>query len=198
MASADYVGADHHFVSGALIECTRCVCSGGLACVAKHISNRRGVFLDFGFPLGFALCIRASFIDGAGLGLFSKRYFQAGSIITVYDGHVTHKTGVPVRPHQAQGPAFSHLHSIPRSDFVVWGFRYPTHGRGVGSFANHSCQPNARVTLRNGVFPYLGSRSCPLLTTHLIVIATADVHPDQEITINYGRNNCARLGIPYD
>ena len=172
-------------------------CSGGLACFSGHLKNRLGEFLEFGFGVGEHLDVRASVIEGAGLGLFSRRLFTSGTIISIYDGHVSHKSCIPVMPYRLATSTFTHLHSIPRTDFVVWGFRFVIHGRGVASFSNHSYCPNARVVCRPGAYPYTGSRSCPWLTSHLALVAVTTIHPGQEITIKYSKHTCARMGIEF-
>ena len=177
--------------------CGHVACSGGLACFAGHITNRLGEFVDFGFGVGDHLDVRVSIIHDAGLGLFSRRLFFAGNVVSIYDGHVSHKSFFSAMPHRFTSTTHTHLHSIPRSEFVVWGFRYVIHGRGVGSFANHAYHPNAKVVCRPGAYPYTGCRSCPWLTSHLALVALTTIHPDEEITIRYSKHTCARFGIAF-
>ena len=177
--------------------CGHFQCSGGLACFAGHIQNRLGEFLDFGFAVGDHLAVRSSTIAGARLGLFSRRLFEKGDVISTYDGYVSDKSFMPAMPHRLAGTTYTHLHSIPRCEFVVWGFRYAIQGRGVASFANHAFHPNSRVLCRAGVYPYTGFRSCPWLTSHLVLVASTTIHPDEEITMKYSKHTCARLGITF-
>ena len=175
-------------------RCDGVSCAGGLVCIAGHPIGRLGSQITFGFSLGDMLVVRTSVIDGAGQGLFVRSFFSTDVILTTYDGHVSHKT---MAPDSAYNDRFAHLHAIPRTEYVVWGFRYPVQGRGLGSFANHSSSPNARVCVRKGVFPYLGYSDCPLLRCHLVLQSIRDLHSDDEVTINNGRCTCRRLSIPY-
>ena len=143
------------------------------------------------------ITVRTSAINGAGQGLFVRTLFDEGTILTVYDGHVSHKTMAPDLASRCQDQRFAHLHAIPSTEYLVWGLQYPILGRGMGSFANHSSKPNAKACVRTGVFPYLGYSDCPLLRRHLVLQALRVIHADEEVTINYGRHTCHRLSIPY-
>ena len=185
-------------VGGSRFRCGPAGCRQDLSCLAGHPTTRAGHFLDFGFGPGEHLCVRSSAIDGAGLGIFAKTIFRAGDIITVYDGHVSLRIFAPIYAYQTVCASFDHLHAIPGTEFIIWGFKYPTHARGLGSFANHSRLPNARVLKRSQQFPYVNIHNCPDLNHHLVLIALRDINPDEEVTIKYPRNTCLRLGIPYD
>ena len=129
-------------VGGSRFRCGPAGCRQDLSCLAGHPTTRAGHFLDFGFGPGEHLCVRSSAIDGAGLGIFAKTIFRAGDIITVYDGHVSLRIFAPIYAYQTVCASFDHLHAIPGTEFIIWGFKYPTHARGLGSFANHSRLPN--------------------------------------------------------
>ena len=177
-------------------RCDQALCSGALSCLAGHPTDPFGEFLDFGYGIGTYLSVRKSIIDDAGLGLFAKKPFAPHEVVTTYDGHVSHKLYVPVRACHTVDHRLSHLHSIPRTEFVIWGFKYPSCGRGLGSFANHSKTPNTKVTVRSQQFPYINIQSCPDLRSHIVLIAISCIDTDEEITLKYPPNTCARLGIP--
>ena len=182
-------------IGGSRHRCAVANCAGGLSCLAGHPTNSKGDFLSFGFGAGGALEVRLSTVQTAGLGLFALAPFKADEVITTYDGHVSHKLFVPNRASEAGVHALSHLHSIPHTEFVVWGFRVPTWGRGLGSFANHAQIPNAKVVTRPLQFPYVGIQSCPDLRSHLVLKAVRQIHSDEEIFISYPPNTLSRLGI---
>ena len=185
-------------VGGTRVRCQQAQCSGDLECLAGHPTNASGDFFSFGFGPGENLCVRTSVIVGAGLGLFAKKRFRADDIITVYDGHVSHRVFVPILPYEATTFHFEHIHAIPGTEFVIWGFKYPTHARGLGSFANHARHPNAGVLKRRQQFPYVSIHNCPDLKHHLALVALRDINMDEEITILYPRNTCSRLRIPFE
>ena len=182
-------------IGGLRGRCIIAPCDCDLACLAGHPTNRRGDFLAFGFGLGDYLDVRPSTIPSAGMGLFAKKEFEAGEVITIYDGHVSSKVFAPRNVCECTGAFFSHLHSIPGTKYVVWGFMYPVHGRGFGSFCNHSLVPAAKVTRRPLQFPYIGIHDCPDLQSHLVIKALRHIHVDEEITIKYPPHTRTRLGI---
>ena len=182
-------------VGGQRGRCCLADCSGDLACLAGHPTNSNGSFISFGYGEGNALIVRPSPIPNAGLGLFAAKSFEPNEILTIYDGHVSMKLFVPKNAYESSDPTLSHLHSIPGTEFVLWGFQYPVHARGLGSFCNHSTLPAAKVIRRLLQFPYVGIHTCPELRSHLAVSALRHIYVDEEITIKYPPRTCARLGI---
>ena len=183
-------------VGGVRHRCEIARCQQDLACLAGHPTNARGVFFSFGFSVGDALDVRASTIPLAGRGLFAKKVFGVDEVITTYDGHVSHKIFAPTAHARGDDTTlFSHLHSIPGCEFVVWGFVYPTQGRGLGSFANNSATPNAAIIARSHQFPYINVQNCPDLKQHLVVIAIRDIQIDEEIFVTYPQHTRVRLNI---
>ena len=183
-------------VGGVRTRCELARCSQDLACLAGHPTNAHGDFFSFGYSVGEALDVRTSTISGAGRGLFARKCFEPGDVITTYDGHVSHNVfAPPAHARDDRTGFFSHLHSIRGSEFVVWGFVYPTQGRGLGSFANHSASPNASIVTRSHQFPYVNVQNCPDLKQHLAVVATLNIQIDEEIFVTYPPHTRARLNI---
>ena len=178
----------------------RCVlvdCLGDLSCLAGHPTTGNDELIDFGCSAGEALYVRESTITGGGLGLFAGIEFETRQVITTYDGHVSNRVYAPANAAGATAYNYSHLHTIPGTGFVVWGFMYPLHGRGLGSFCNHSRPACAKVVRRSHQFPYIGIHNSPDLRAHIVLVALRHINADEEITIAYSAHTCARLGITF-
>ena len=184
-------------LGGLRVRCALAGCSGNLSCLAGHPTTADGEFIDFGYGAGGALSVRESTVSGAGLGLFAGIELEPQQIIITYDGHVSDRLYAPANAAYATIDTHSHLHTIPGTGFVVWGFMYPIHGRGLGSFCNHSRPACARVVRRSQQFPYIAIHNCPDLRAHIVVMALRHIHVDEEITITYSAHTCARLGIEH-
>ena len=153
--------------------------------------------LSFGCSFQRGVDVRSSTILVAGLGLFSERTFRAREVLTTYDGHVLHCTRFPRALHASTVSANSHVCSISGSDFVIAGLRYAVNGRGMGSFANHMYNANARLASRFGRYPYFGHFGSVGLDMHVVLIATKTIQPNEEIFIRYSKHSCTRLGIDF-
>ena len=172
--------------------CGNMDCPGGLSCLANHLHDDSGRILVLGWGSGDRL--RVLFDPGPkGLCLYSQAHFCPGDPITIYDGHLVHKTASlrPTSPDYQMRS--SHFHSM--YDYVVCGFRDVYQGRGVGSLINHSFRPNAKIAIRRGLWPYHGVSM--LDPTYLLVLCAKHISPGDEITIKYSKLTCSRLRIPY-
>ena len=179
-------------------RCELVRCFRDLSCLAGHPTNSHGELISFGYGAGDALDVRPSTIPRAGKGLFAKKLFEQNEVITTYDGHVSHNIfAPPAHTRGSQIDFFSHLHSIRGTEFVVWGFVFPTQGRGLGSFVNHSVVSNAVIITRSQQFPYINIQNCPDLTRHLVVVAKRNIYIDEEIFVTYPPHTCARLHIDW-
>ena len=176
-------------------SCDFLYCKGGLDCLANHCVDLFGQHLQFGVSLGRGVDVRASTRPHSGLGLFAERSFRPSEVVTTYDGHAVHCTRYPRAYHTLNEGAYSHFCTISGSEFVIAGLRYAVDGRGMGSFANHRYDANARLSSRLGCYPYLGHFGCVGLDMHVVVVATKTIHSNDEIFIRYSKNSCARLGI---
>jgi SET domain-containing protein len=121
-------------------------------------------------------------ISGAGGGLFAVRDFPKRTIITEYDGtlisHADAKTRRAANPKDA-----SHMRSVDPLHVVVDGLRTPETGRGGGSFANHSDNPNAKFKKDDRPSGLGGSLTA---LGRMFLVALQDVQSGDEITVKYG------------
>ena len=153
--------------------------------------------------IGAGVAVRKSAVPGAGMGLFAAQSFEVGDPITVYDGLLVHKTAVK-KPTNVQSAEQSHYLAVKQSDLVVQGLTCVIMGRGGGSFANHSFEPNARLDLfSNSKYGanwhvYFGDDvTASTNSSHRIVVLVAKVPipKGEEIFIKYSRSTCERMGI---
>jgi hypothetical protein len=107
------------------------------------------------------LTVRASSI--AGLGLFALTDIAKGTYLTEYDGERKSRCDL--------GNVHPQTHVAECEGVYVNGLRVPIHGRGMGSFANHSTQPNCRKLL-------VGAK--------VVLVATKQISSADEVTMNYG------------
>lgn len=137
--------------------------------------------------LGQELYVSQSRIPEAGQGLFTRRFFPAHAIVTMYDGElrrvrkVTDKDGIPT-------PDTSHFRSVPQLDMVVNGLKKVLPDRGGGSFVNHDEKNlNCRFAAAEFGNKYLRWFFCPepppmwykIVPTFLV--ATKDIQPGDEV-----------------
>ena len=108
------------------------------------------------------MTVRASTIQG--LGLFALTDFARGAHLTEYDGEVKARSQV--------GSVYPQTHIAMCGGLYVAGLRVsPLPNRGMGSFANHSSQPNCCKELVCG---------------KVVLVATKAISSGEEVTMNYG------------
>ena len=108
------------------------------------------------------MTVRASTIQG--LGLFALTDFARGAHLTEYDGEVKARSQL--------GSVYPQTHIAMCGGLYVAGLRVsPLPNRGMGSFANHSSQPNCCKELVCG---------------KVVLVATKAISSGEEVTMNYG------------
>ena len=147
-----------------------------------------------GFGSGDILRIDRSTVPNAGHGLFSNRHFMPGDAISLYDGIVLDKINfTPAHKHKAG--TSQHACKIKGTEYVVLGFQFAFSGRGLGSFANHSTQNNARIATKSYSVRYLNHHCCPFLRRCLVAEAILPISPGDEIFVKYSKTTLVRLNI---
>jgi hypothetical protein len=151
---------------------------------------------------GDGICVGPSKVgEDAGHGLFATRNFRKGEIITEYDGDIVdRKTAIAMKQHGQM----SHLRKLGTGRLVISGLRFPSPGRGGGSFANHDAE-NANAGFktcsgdgihgveRGGDNLHLGRISFGMTyappggddLAREFLVATRDIQAGQEITLKY-------------
>ena len=110
------------------------------------------------------VCVRESQIHR--LGLFCIQKLPRHSIVTYYDGeHIDWKTA-------KERPDARYMRTVHFGHHVIDGLRAPIPGRGLGSFANHSDNPNCKYH-RSG--------------DSILLKLTKPIDAGDEILVNYGR-----------
>jgi len=120
------------------------------------------------------LIIKDSTIPHAGKGLFACNpsipdndiIFRNGDIICEYDGDIITEHILNMRYHSYTAPYGTSLNNHMYEDGALH--------RGIGNFANHSTQPNARLSIKRNNTAQL--------------VATKNIRNNHEILINYGRS----------
>ena len=147
-----------------------------------------------GFGPGKILFVDTSTLPNAGFGLFSKVSFVPGDAITLYDGIAVDKVHTTFA--SKDDGTLSHACKVKGTEYVILGLRFACKGRGLGSFANHSNNNNAIIQTKQMTVRYYNLQCCPFLRRCLVVEATANIHPGDEIFVRYSRLTLARLQIP--
>lgn len=98
----------------------------------------------------------------AGLGLFAKDLFKKGDIVIEYIGpFLTNK--------EADEKGGMYLFKVTERKTIDGSQRSNT-----ARYINHSCRPNCEPEIRRG---------------RVYIIAKRTIHPEEEITYNYGREH---------
>jgi len=147
-----------------------------------------------GYGPGDALFVDRSTVLNGGDGLFSSIFFVPGDVITLYDGIVVPNLGLP-HANTSEGASMTHACKIKGSEYTILGLRYTTKGRGLGSFANHNMNNNARLQTRNRYVRYYNAFACLQLSKCVLVEATSHISPGEEIFVRYDKHTLARLSI---
>lgn len=161
------------------------------------------------FPEISVVEVKQSLIPNAGLGLFLTKPVCCGEPLTLYDGSPEPKPNpIEAGVDRSLGDASSHFASLSPHPWIIKGIRADSVldssallGRGLASLCNHCSSPNARLAVVSQPAHPLelwycdpsGFVSCP----GVVLVATSDLKADTELTINYGRQTCERLGIRY-
>ena len=137
--------------------------------------------------------VRPSSIFGAGMGLFATKFFAKGDAITEYDGEIIDRRQAE---HLASLRRDTHIRSLSRHSLVD-GLKVPISGRGGGSFANDvKGMYNANFCKVEEVIPgYPDPRSGLRDMTRIFLRALRDIHPGEEIFIDYQKGTRERMGI---
>lgn len=115
-----------------------------------------------------AFAVRPSAI--AGRGVFAMRAFTPGTLLLVYCGEVLPPERAEVRWQKRWKISKGH----PRIELMDRGDGYCVDGRGsLAVLVNHSCGPNAEVTIMDNV---------------PVIVAARQIAPGNEITISYNLN----------
>jgi SET domain-containing protein len=113
-------------------------------------------------PLAPGLSVRPSPI--AGKGCFATRFFPRGRKIAEYTGELIARREVARRARTRR-----HRNLRICALDAYWSLDGARGGNGT-HYVNHSCQPNAYMRNTRG---------------HILFIALRDIHPGEEITVDY-------------
>tara|TARA_B100000482_G_scaffold187441_1_gene166133 strand:- start:967 stop:1377 length:411 start_codon:yes stop_codon:yes gene_type:complete len=117
--------------------------------------------------IGDDIYVKESNIENAGYGLFAGKEFPPNTYITLYDGEII------TRKEAWSRQKLSHMAS--REGIFVDGLKFPTSGKGGGSFSNSASfkkYANAEIVAWLGV---------------LVIKSTKKITVDDEILVFYGR-----------
>lgn len=109
----------------------------------------------------------------SGLGLFATEIIKKGERIVEYIGYVLNDAEVDKKKHT------KYLFDVRKNKTIDGSPRW-----NVARYANHSCEPNAEsVEERRGA--------------RIFLEAIRTIHPDEEITFDYGEEYVAEHITPY-
>jgi SET domain-containing protein len=158
--------------------------------------------IDYG-TLSFinqGLEVKTSNIEHAGMGLFARKLFKKGDIITEYDGDDITKEDAHMLINEYGIIRCSHMRSYSNqgAQIVIDGLREPINGRGGGSFINHKPKQHCNCVFwepsRNIFYKLNTETRTKLVLNRVFIRARQDIHINDELYIHYGKyNNCAQL-----
>lgn len=121
--------------------------------------------------------MKNSTITGAGKGLYATREFMRGELITEYVGEIISREEARKRLERGE---FHYLGTLVPGLYEIDGIRSPIFGVGAASLINHASSSNANVR-----WCHIEDRK--VCFRRLFAKATRDIHPGEEILINYGK-----------
>jgi hypothetical protein len=128
---------------------------------------------------------RVTWLDG--YGLFVRRAYKTGEILTDYAGMLIDVNADDIEDVRVT-THYRTMMRIGRSLRVIDGFREPVDGYGLAQFANHGVRNNCKFKVfdtSTTKHPHLG----------IVLVATRPIYPEEEIIINYGKHFFERLEI---
>ena len=128
---------------------------------------------------------RVSWLDG--FGLFVRKAFKTGEIITEYAGKL-----IDVKADEVEDvEKTSHYRTLMRiGDHlrIIDGFKEPVEGYGLAQFTNHGKRNNCKFKVFDVptfVYPHVA----------VVLVASRPIYPGEELIVDYGSTFFTRLNI---
>ncbi|CAK1600025.1 unnamed protein product [Parnassius mnemosyne] len=130
------------------------------------------------------LSVKSCELEEKGFGLFTKYLIAKGSFVCEYAGELITKSQAFQRHRlNVANKKINYIFCLNEhsNDEITQTFVDPSSFGNIGRYINHSCDPNCYIV------PVRINSPIPKLA----IFSLCDILPDQEITIDYGSNNCS-------
>jgi hypothetical protein len=151
-----------------------------------HVGNHYGSMYTESNRRSDCFIKRVRWLDN-GFGLFVRKAFKTGEIITEYAGKL-----IDVKADKVEDVEnTSHYRTLMRiGDHlrIIDGFKEPVEGYGLAQFTNHGTRNNCKFKvfdIPTPAHPHIG----------VVLVACRPIYPGEELIINYGTTFFTRLNI---